>query len=242
MRQSRRLGASKSIAYKERVISGDWESEFVPTLDNRWGDFRLPASDDTIGVEARFLMYKMSDKANKKLVKEDLNKGWEKICYSFGPGFWVINSSDEEGEALLDQVLSEKEVLKTGNKVHTWEQYDYSLREGVEGNPGSQGYHGLKGKVSDDFFILEKGGTYFYKTFVHSEKKKQVDIHISGHNPHAIYLNGTPCSGKTATLSPGYNRLLVLYKNIEPTSINRDSPHPIDQRTRSAVVLNGQRQ
>ena len=165
-------GSMESLAYKERVISGDWESEFVPTLDNRWGDFRLPASDDTIGVEARFFMYKMSDKANKKLVKEDLNKGWEKICYSFGPGFWVINSSDEEGEALLDQVLSEKEVLKTGNKVHTWEQYDYSLREGVEGNPGSQGYHGLKGQVSDDFFILEKGGTYFYKTFVHSDKEK----------------------------------------------------------------------
>ena len=82
----------ETIAYKERVIGDDWESEFVPTLDNRWGDFRLPASDDTIGVEARFFMYKMSDKASEKLVNEDFSRGWKKICYSFGPGFWVINS------------------------------------------------------------------------------------------------------------------------------------------------------
>ena len=65
------------------MIGGLWESEFVPTMDNRWGDFRLPASDDTIGVEARLFMYKMSDKANKKLVKEDYNKDWWKLRQVF---------------------------------------------------------------------------------------------------------------------------------------------------------------
>jgi len=226
----------KKIAYYEKVIDGDWESEFVPTMDNRWGDFRLPASDDTIGVEARIFMYKMSDKSDKKLVTEEFNKDWEEIYYSFGPGFWVINTSDEEGVELLQNVLNDKVVLKIGNKSYKWEEYNFSLREGVKGNPGSQGYHGLKGKISDNFLILEKGGTYFFKTFIHSKKEKHVDIHISGYFPDAVYLNGIKTDGKTATLSPGYNSVIVLYKNITQTTFERDS-HPIDHRTRSAVVF-----
>jgi len=82
----------ENILYKERIIEGNWESEFVPTMDNQWGDFRLPASNDTIGLEARLFMYKMSDRPDAKLINEDFNKDWEKITYSFGPGFWVINT------------------------------------------------------------------------------------------------------------------------------------------------------
>lgn len=228
--------APKVTEYNERTIDGEWESEFVPTMDNRWGDFRLPASDDTIGVEARLLMYKMSDKKNKNLIEEDFDSSWEKVCYSFGPGFWVINTSDKEGEEILEEVLSDNNTLNKGNKVFIWEQYNYSLREGVEGNPGSQGYHGLKGKISDDFLILEKGGTYFFKTYIHTEKEKQVDIHISGHVPDAVYLNGNKTNGKTLILSPGNNCLIVQFINIKQTTFER-GPHPIDQRTRSAIVL-----
>jgi hypothetical protein len=227
----------KDNLYQERVISGKWESEFVPTMDNRWGDFRFPAKEDTIGVEARFFMYKMSDKPNDELINEELGKNWDKITYSFGPGYWLIHTSDREGEEMLEEIISDRQVLKSGEKTYTWLPYHYSLRTGVEGNPGSQGYHGLKGKVTDDFLILEESGTYFFKTYLHSEKRKKVDIHISGHLPDAVYLNGKITDGKTAMLSRGINHLVVYYRNIPPTTINRNTRHPIDLRTRSAVVL-----
>jgi hypothetical protein len=84
--------------------------------------------------------------------------------------------------------------------------------------------------------ILEKEGTYFFKTYVYSEKEKPVDIHISGHMPDAVYLNGEQCHSNNAILSSGSNCLIVYYKNIKPNSFD-NSRHPIDQRTRSAVVL-----
>ncbi|MDE6786041.1 MAG: hypothetical protein K2J46_03255, partial [Muribaculaceae bacterium] len=34
-------------------IEGEWDIEIIPTMDNKWGDFRLPASDGLIGPEAR---------------------------------------------------------------------------------------------------------------------------------------------------------------------------------------------
>jgi len=35
-------------------IDGDWDFSLTPTLDNRWGDFRLPVVEDFIGAEVRF--------------------------------------------------------------------------------------------------------------------------------------------------------------------------------------------
>ncbi len=34
-------------------IEGDWQLTILPTMDNKWGDFRLPATPGCIGVEAR---------------------------------------------------------------------------------------------------------------------------------------------------------------------------------------------
>ena len=40
---------------------------------------------------------------------------------------------------------------------------EFSWQFGVFDNPGSQGWHGLKGKVSDGFFILDQGGHQIYR-------------------------------------------------------------------------------
>ncbi|MCX6344670.1 MAG: glycosyl hydrolase [Armatimonadetes bacterium] len=45
-------GASETIA-----LDGLWEFELKPTLDNRFGDFRLPITDQMIGAEARRFSY-----------------------------------------------------------------------------------------------------------------------------------------------------------------------------------------
>ena len=34
-------------------VSGDWDVSYLPTMDNSWGDFRLPATEGFIAVEAR---------------------------------------------------------------------------------------------------------------------------------------------------------------------------------------------
>ena len=39
-------------------LTGDWSFRLTPTMDNRWGDFREPASDERIGAEARQCRYR----------------------------------------------------------------------------------------------------------------------------------------------------------------------------------------
>ena len=51
------LSGEASSSPQPIVLDGPWEFELKPTLDNRWGDFRLPVSDRMIGPEARIFRY-----------------------------------------------------------------------------------------------------------------------------------------------------------------------------------------
>ena len=48
-----------------------------------------------------------------------------------------------------------------------WKTVSFSWQYGVWDNPGAQGYHGLKGKISDGFFILDRGGLQRFRTYVY---------------------------------------------------------------------------
>lgn len=39
------------------AVEGEWTVEFIPTMDNRWGDFRLPAFNAKIGPEVRAMRW-----------------------------------------------------------------------------------------------------------------------------------------------------------------------------------------
>ena len=49
------LEALYSRPYRDIDFAGAWQCELAPTLDNRYGDYRLPAFDSYIGAEARSL-------------------------------------------------------------------------------------------------------------------------------------------------------------------------------------------
>ena len=47
-------------------ISGEWESEILPTMDNRFGDYRLPAAEEFIGPEAREAAFHMEEEIERE--------------------------------------------------------------------------------------------------------------------------------------------------------------------------------
>lgn len=218
------IGSEK---YSESLIDGYWESEFVPTLDNRWGDYRNPASEDIIGIEARHFKYKITDGLNSDYITAD-DKSWKEITCSYGPKFWKLHCKDKDSKALLKQIRK--------NKEQKWESYDYSSRIGVEDNPGSQGYHGLKYKVSDNFLLMPEEGSYFFKTYLNCENKSIVDIEISGKKPDAIFVNGEKTKSGTLSLNKGSNPVILLYSGVKE---NKFSNHweTVDLRERSAVLF-----
>ena len=72
-------------------LTGDWSFRLTPTMDNRWGDFREPASDGHIGAEARQFRYREEEETAGETLgwhSRDFDDGaWPVFTYTFGP-YW----------------------------------------------------------------------------------------------------------------------------------------------------------
>ena len=149
---------------QEMVLDGPWEFELQPTMDNRYGDFRLPAVDKIIGPETRIFRHSVeTGDANAWRMPDFDDSSWERVTYDFGPQFWVLGPvpADTVDGALdaqlakLTRVNPDEPVTVAGDLLR-WRPYNLSWRLGLEGDPGHQGWHGLKENVSDHFLCLGK--------------------------------------------------------------------------------------
>jgi hypothetical protein len=122
-------------------LDGPWEFQLEPTLDNTWGDFRLPISERLIGSEARQLEVRDGD-------------SWRTATCGFGVQAWRLDVPGN-ADAVLAQVLAAERVDPAQPLAGLrWAAQEFSWRWGVEGHPGDQGYHGLKGVLSDDVLAI----------------------------------------------------------------------------------------
>ena len=145
-------------------LEGEWASEFRPTLDNRFGDFRWPAFDGFIGPEARRFRYRDETTPDPGWEKPGLDdRSWPRVTYGHGTRFLKLGPlpADADVAALERALISGRAVAaggleRLGGRAYAWKPYDLSWRSGVEGDPGHQGYHGLKEEMSDEFIRLGK--------------------------------------------------------------------------------------
>lgn len=56
----------------EILLDGEWTVNLLPTLNNKWGDFRLPASNEYIGAEARVFRFMAENQAPKSWMEKIL--------------------------------------------------------------------------------------------------------------------------------------------------------------------------
>lgn len=197
-------GATAEIEQPKQSIAvdGEWRVELLPTLDNKWGDYRLPASDEMIGTEARVFDFKAREWSE-----------WRKDgIYGYGP----------------------QAVLKYGASQS--EEYDFSWEYGVWDNPGSQGYHGLKSKVCDGFFILDKGGKQTFSTYVYAPSEDDYRIEQIYTEADKILLDGAE-AGADVHLTEGWHSLVVEYENTVESKADVRIGVMRDFRGRAAVVL-----
>jgi len=229
-------------------LDGDWEFELKPTMDNRWGDFRLPAIDRTIGPEARIFRHAVEsgDTSAWRTAGFDDSR-WQRVTYDFGPQFWLLGPIPGGTDAAaLDAELAKlvrvnpQETVQLGGKPIRWRSYAFSWRQGLEGDPGHQGFHGLKENVSDHFLCLGKragalneikyepepaGTRYYLWTCATVDRPTAARIvssaHREGEKPHAstvltpaaVFLNGRRVEElqKPVPLRAGANPILVRY-------------------------------
>lgn len=228
----------------------DWNVSFIPTMDNKWGDFRLPVTGRRmIGPEARRFRWarETKDMAETAMLPETDDSTWEEKLHGFGSQLYVLGPvSKNLGIYYFERKLAEMKHLDPSvpeyvyGRKFEWEAYDFSWRQGKEGDPGHQGYHGLKRTVSNDFLCLGKPeqalneiryvdeipeGRYYIWTTVTVDNDLTADILFSDQppqdkshtapvlTPSVIYVNGTQVSfaGKGVNLKAGVNTILARY-------------------------------
>ena len=245
-----KVSANVSPAPAPLILDGDWEFELKPTMDNRWGDFRLPVTEKMIGAEARIYSYaeETSDPIGWELPDID-DSNWERVTYGFGQKFWKLGplptGSDlsvlEKELSATKQIDPTKPVIVNG-KTYNWESYDYSWRMGIEGDPGDQkGYHGLKERVTNDFINFKKpkegdsAGRNYLWTSAYVQKKTKVQSYMGELTPSVIYVNSKKVSALYSELSlkAGNNSLLLRYDTPGRTHfvLEKSGAKEIEERT-----------
>ena len=199
-------------------VGGDWEITYLPTMDNKWGDYHWPASDGLVGPEIRRVRTTCQPQP-----------GWQEPSYADDGWRWETNafSSQFLYSGPLPRALP-AHLLHSDSLHASWTEYAFSWRWGVEDDYGHQGYHGLKCEVHDDFIRLGQlvpnatglvrrphpmGNHHYLYTHVVAPHAGTFTWQAGSTLPRAVYVNGRPVDlhAHTVTLKRGSNSLLLHY-------------------------------
>ena len=213
------------------ALDGEWEFELQPTMDNRFGDFRWPPSKTMIGAEARRFRYAEETAANPGWQAPALDDSkWPRVTQSFGPQFWKLGPlpADRRPRRPTGGAQGGGSVGAGGGgwQKLSWQPYDFSWQWGLEGDPGHQGYHGLKENVVDSFLCLgapgnghnetvygpeAAGSRYYLWSSVAAPRAGQAHALIGGLRPAAVWLNHQSADKAPLVVRKGANPLLLRY-------------------------------
>lgn len=214
---------------REIPVEGEWEIEIIPTMNNKWGDFRLPAMNEMIGPEAREFTYQFIPKGNKLVVDNNFRLAHQGI-YGYAPYMETLTLPNTE---ILE------EVLLRGLSDKEWTPYCYSWQYGVLDNPGSQGFHGLKGKVDNRFIILDQGGHQIFRTYVYAPETRLYRMVQEGEKTNYCYLDGVSMKQECVEMKKGWHQLVFAYADTPKGNyiLSEKKSNSIDNRKRSAIVF-----
>ena len=171
------------------TLDGEWDFTLKPTLDNKWGDFRLPVRERYIGAEIRRV---------KMVGAETLNLP-AAMTVGFGPQFL-----DGNGSPFL---FSWREGVEGKPGFQNW-------HHGLNGVVGDDFF--VLGPYSMRLYDVspsrgaKPGATY--KTFVYAPCACKAKPIAHGVEPKALTLDGKACKvGEEVALAAGYHELVVNY-------------------------------
>jgi hypothetical protein len=209
------------------TLDGDWGFSLEPTMDNKWGDFRYPPSEEYIGAEARRFRY--MEETGIELGWHELSfddSSWQEVTHSYGPYWWTIGPFEEGNEPkdLIDEaqkIEPDKQYELEGNS-YQWQRYSFSQKYGCEekGVQNKSG-DGLKG-VSEDFLVFDaveniQNAVRYLFTYVYSPDEKDYVFDFGEKVNLQAWINGEQVMSvtqKTIRLKDGWNS--VLLKLVQP--------------------------
>ncbi len=111
------------------TLPEEWEVEFKPTMDNQWGDFRMPATKEMIGPEVREMTWLERHERTLLEYGPQFVKGGKKVySFSWRYGPWNMPAYQNKHHGLNKRVGDEFLVL--GPYSQGWDAlYDVSPRK-----------------------------------------------------------------------------------------------------------------
>jgi hypothetical protein len=177
-------------------LDGLWNFKVQPTLDNRFGDFRLPPAAGFLGPEAR--RFRWAEETSLGVVWHEAafdDSAWPETTCSFGPRFEVLGPLPPD-------------VRCAGQ----WRPYAFSLRWGIERDPfltdWLSGPHGLKNRVPDeflDFHCEAPGNVWHLRAQVCVEADREVTMFMGGRCAYQAWVNDRLVLEQLTSLPPGYH-------------------------------------
>jgi hypothetical protein len=183
-----------AAAVELRRFDGLWNFTVQPTLDNRFGDFRLPAAAEILGPEAR--RFRWAEETSPGMVWHEAafdDSTWPETPYSFGPRFEVLGPLPPDAKC-----------------VGQWHPYAFSLRWGIELDPfltdWLSGPHGLKNQVPDEFLDFHcdtPGSVWHLRALVTMEADREVTMLMGGRCAYQAWVNEQLVLEQVTSLPPG---------------------------------------
>ncbi len=210
------------ITKQELMLDGNWDFSLIPTLDNTYGDYYIPAGG-IIGAQARFFdITKVSD--------NDSSTDFELKDIPFGRNTAIKKIiCPEDSFSLCKEISLHPEMLRCDSvkfcgkeyRITTqdfYSRYGYICTDDYTVSLYEQGHHGLKGKLYDDNIFFEEDCVYF--TYVYSEKDSEAKIKTGDIAPDIVFLNGKEIKSEDISLKKGKNLLCFSYRYNENTVVN----------------------
>ena len=175
------------------ALDGEWNFSLKPTMDNKWGDFRLPVRERYIGAEIRRV--KMAGAEELRLPSE--------MTIGFGPQFL-----DGSGSLFL---FSWREGAEGMPGFQNW-------HHGLNGVVGDDFF--VLGPYNRHLYDVAppkgaKPGVHSYKTYVYAPCDCKAKPVAHGVDPAEVTVDGVPRKvGEEIALAAGYHALTVRYEKF----------------------------
>jgi hypothetical protein len=233
-------GSVSIVPVAPLTLDGPWECEYQPTMNNKWGDYRYPASDSWIGPEAPRMKYRAeqtTDKARPQWETPDLNdEDWQLVTCTFGP-YWQMlppMAAPLDTDRLRKTIIAATDYVapvEVEGKSLSWQPYSYSWMFGAERADVHQMSSDGLGPVSPNFLCFDpaRGGKpviHYLATRVFSPRDETLFFDFGGQDKsptRQAWINGKlvvdvhdkslPALPK-ASLKHGWNRIIIRIEHV----------------------------
>ncbi len=215
-REINTAGFSGPQTVRETAPDGEWDVSLIPTLDNTYGDFYLPAGG-VIGPQARFFDCEETDGSLR--VPEKFRCTALPYCQS--AAFKKLETPGQT--AFVSEYLAASPKAAKKEKFYLLDReyrfavlplharYGYICPDDYETRLYEQGHHGLKGRVYNDNLYFREDCVFV--TDVIADADADAFLRLEGYPPEKLYLNGQDITSlpETVRLREGGNRVVIAF-------------------------------